>query len=111
MNNAPHLGQLIDKYRETIGMSKAELARRINTSRQNIHLILAKKSLDTDQLREISNALNHDFFQYLAPAVRMQPQRVTLRFSEVELVGTLEIEQLPPDDFPLPQEHMDKDTD
>ena len=91
MREAPHLGKLIDQYREEVRMSKAELARRINTSRQNVHLILAKKSMDTDLLRLISLALDHDFFQYLIGARRPQPQRVTLKFKEIEISAIIEI--------------------
>lgn len=35
---APHLVELIDSHKRAYGVSESELARRIGTTRQNIHL-------------------------------------------------------------------------
>ena len=61
---AIHIGTLIRQQLEQTGMSKSEFARRINTTPQNIHGIFKRKSIDTDSLAQISDVLNHDFFQY-----------------------------------------------
>ncbi len=57
-----HIGNLIRKKLEDTGMSKSELSRRINKSRQNVNHILSRKSIDTDLLLRISGALRFDFF-------------------------------------------------
>jgi len=60
-----HLGQLVANVCEEKGMSSAELARRINTSKQNMYSIFRRKSLDSDLILKLSEALEHDFFQHL----------------------------------------------
>jgi len=59
-----HIGELIKKRKEEIGITDAELARRINTTRQNIGRIQSLKSIDSDQLFAISKELDFDFFEY-----------------------------------------------
>lgn len=59
-----HIGKIIRQRLEETGMNKSEFARRINTTPQNIYGIFKRKSLDTDLLKEISQVLEYDFFQY-----------------------------------------------
>ena len=59
-----HLGNLIKQRLQEIGMNKSELARRINTTPQNVYGIFKRKSIDTELLRKISNVLEYDFFQH-----------------------------------------------
>ena len=59
-----HLGNLIKQRLQEIGMNKSELARRINTTPQNVYGIFKRKSVDTELLRKISNVLEYDFFQH-----------------------------------------------
>lgn len=67
-----HVGKLIlDKLRER-GMKKAEFARRINKSRQNVQDILTRPALDTDLLSQISKVLDYNFFQILAEKVNIE---------------------------------------
>lgn len=61
-----HIGKLIRKHLEEVGMTKSEFARRLNTSPQNIYGIFKRKSIDTNLLKNISIILNYDFFQYYA---------------------------------------------
>lgn len=61
-----HIGKLIRKHLEEVGMTKSEFARRLQTSPQNIYGIFKRKSIDTNLLRNISTILNFDFFQYYA---------------------------------------------
>lgn len=58
-----HIGKLIEKRLEYVGMSKSEFARRINRARQNVNDILNRQSIDTELLASISRALRYDFFQ------------------------------------------------
>ena len=59
-----HIGNRIEKRVKELGMSKAEFGRRIQTSRQNVSLILQKSSINTDLLDKISGVLDFDFFQF-----------------------------------------------
>ena len=61
-----HIGERIEAQLAEYGMTKAELARRIHTSRQNIDLILDKESIDTARLALICKVLKHDFFADLS---------------------------------------------
>lgn len=64
----PHLGQLITETLQLRGMTKAEFGRRINTSRQNVSLILRKQSMDVGLLWKICHVLKIDLFQILSLA-------------------------------------------
>ena len=57
-----HIGKLIKSVFDESGLSVAEFARRINCGRSNIYFIFERSSIDVKQLIEISNALNHNFF-------------------------------------------------
>ena len=57
-----HIGQLIKSVFDKSGLSVAEFARRINCGRSNIYFIFERSSIDVKQLINISNALNHNFF-------------------------------------------------
>jgi|JI10StandDraft_1071094.scaffolds.fasta_scaffold1574758_1 transcriptional regulator with XRE-family HTH domain len=61
-----HVGNLIERRLEEMGMTKAEFGRRINTSRQNVNSLLRKKSLDTSILQRICDALKYDFFKHFS---------------------------------------------
>ena len=58
-----HLGQIIDGEIRRIGMTKAEFARRINTSRQNVNTLLKKEDLSTDLLKSICSVLDRNLFK------------------------------------------------
>ena len=58
-----HIGNWIQQVLIEKNVKPSELARRIQTTRQNIGSILKKDSIDVKQLFTICNALNYDFFQ------------------------------------------------
>lgn len=62
-----HIGQKISERLQNLGVSKTELARKIDTSRENIYGILSRESIDTMLLSKISAALEFNFFQYYNP--------------------------------------------
>lgn len=66
MQKHPHLGEFIESLLKEKGMSKAEFGRRIRTSRQNVSLILKKKTLDSDLIWRIGKVLGQDFFHRLS---------------------------------------------
>jgi len=58
-----HVGNLIKLRLSQLGMTKAEFARRINKSPQNIHDLLTRESVDTNLLITIGEVLNYNFFK------------------------------------------------
>jgi hypothetical protein len=58
-----HIGKLISLRLGQTGMTKAEFARRINRSPQNIQDLLTRKSVDTGLLITISQVLGYNFFK------------------------------------------------
>lgn len=63
IENNVNIGLLIEQKINELGINKSELARRIGMANQNINRIFEKKSIDTDKLVAISNALGYNFFQ------------------------------------------------
>lgn len=61
-----HIGEKIKQRAKQLRIGPTELGKRINTSKQNIHGIYKRKSVDSILLKEISNALDFNFFQYYA---------------------------------------------
>lgn len=59
-----HVGKLIESVLNSRKITKAEFARRINTSRQNITTLLKRPNMDVKQLFTISQALDYDFMQH-----------------------------------------------
>src|SRR6478736_7109230 len=61
-----HTGDIVLKKLKEKGVKKSELARMINTSRQNVQDMLKRQSLDSQLLLELSKALNFNFFESLS---------------------------------------------
>lgn len=59
----PELGLLIEKRMKDLKMTQMEFATAIGIARSDVNRILRKISFDTDKLRNISEALNHNFFK------------------------------------------------
>lgn len=59
-----HIGEKIRLRAKELKIGPTELGRRINTSKQNVYGIFHRKSVDSDLLKSISQALQYDFFQY-----------------------------------------------
>ena len=59
-----HIGQKIKEIVEKRGITKSELARRMNMTSTNVHKIFKRETIDTGLLKKISMILEHDFFQY-----------------------------------------------
>jgi len=64
-----HIGKEIEKIYENSGMKTSEFAKRINTSTRNVYSIFARAEIKTDQLLQISQVLNHDFFALYKPEI------------------------------------------
>ena len=56
-----HIGNIIAETLEELGITKAELARRLDIRPQSVDYLLKRQSIDTNTLYNISMALNYDF--------------------------------------------------
>jgi len=68
-----HIGNIIREHVSKLGITKSELARRINTTSQNIHGIFTRKSIDTDLLLKISKAIKVNLFSYYESLLKDLP--------------------------------------
>jgi hypothetical protein len=59
-----HIGELIKKRVDELGMTDAGFGRKINVSRQNAQNIYTRQSIDSEMLALISDVLELDFFSY-----------------------------------------------
>jgi len=59
-----HIGEKIKQRAKELRIGPTELAREINTSKQNVYGIFKRESIDTDLLLKLSRALQLDFFTY-----------------------------------------------
>ena len=59
-----HIGNIIKKIFEAQGSSVSWLAKQLCCDRTNIYSIFNRERIDTELLKKISIALNHDIFKY-----------------------------------------------
>lgn len=59
-----HIGRKIKEVVKRSGLRVSVFAEKINLTRDGAYKIFAKESIDTEQLKNISSVLNHDFFSY-----------------------------------------------
>jgi plasmid maintenance system antidote protein VapI len=71
---AVHVGSLVKLRLVQLGMTKAEFARRINKTPQNIHDLLTRESMDTKLLMTISDVLNYNFFKAFMPENKVEKE-------------------------------------
>lgn len=64
--NRIDIGAAIRQRLEDMNMSKAEFARRMSMPQQNVNRLLVRKSMDTDRLAAICEALCYNFFALYA---------------------------------------------
>lgn len=62
IDKSVNIGLSIEQKLNELGINKSEFGRRIGVANQNVNRILERKSIDTDKLIEISNALGYNFF-------------------------------------------------
>jgi hypothetical protein len=90
-----HIGLHVKKRTDEVGMSKAELARRLCMSPANVHKIFRRSSVDSALLHKLGVILEYNFFKcYQVPNALTGPvyREFEMRhFAELELrVETLE---------------------
>jgi transcriptional regulator with XRE-family HTH domain len=61
-----HIGQKIKSVSKKAGYTVEQFGQLINITRDGANKIFKKDYLDTELLRQISKALNHDFFIYFS---------------------------------------------
>jgi transcriptional regulator with XRE-family HTH domain len=81
------IGEIIKQRVEVLGMSKAELARRLHMSSANVHKIFKRSSVDVALLRELCNILDYDFFEHFTPNVSRKQKRTPIPYD----VGDIEV--------------------
>lgn len=93
MFNAPELknifiGALIRQKVEESGMTYAEFAHRINTSRTNVYRIFESKSIDVERLIVISSVLDYDFIHkvYFAEEPYFNPEQLKGLYEELKML-------------------------
>jgi hypothetical protein len=86
-----HIGKMILQKVNESGISKSELARRVNLTPQNIYNLFKRKSIDAGLLKQISVALAFDFFSIYEEARR---ERVHRFWSEENSDRYLEYQEL-----------------
>ncbi|MES2679562.1 MAG: hypothetical protein V4635_06735 [Bacteroidota bacterium] len=59
-----HIGKRIREVLDKSAFTVVDFAKSINLSRDGAYKIFAKEYIDTDQLKQISKVLKHDFFGY-----------------------------------------------
>ena len=59
-----HIGEKIKERAKELRMGPTELAKLVNTTKQNIYGIFKRESVDCSLLQKFSKALNYDFFNY-----------------------------------------------
>ncbi len=72
-----HLGNMIEQRLDELGMTKAELGRRLGTSRQNINALLRKQLPPMEQVWLACTALQYDFFADISRQLRAVDPRCT----------------------------------
>ena len=83
-SNRIPIGKLVSDERKRQGLSVQWLAERANTSLQNCYKMMHADSLNTDVLRTLSIALNHNFFaDYAAMLELSQTPSPTLKQGEM----------------------------
>lgn len=59
-----HIGRLIQQKMKELHISNTTLAKKLYCTRQNISSIIKRKTLSTDMLREVSEAMDYNFFRH-----------------------------------------------
>jgi len=81
---AIYIGKIIKEVFEDSGLSVSELARRIQTTRQNVYGIFERRSIDTALLLRLGEALNYDFFEHFTGKSNNKAEENLIPFQKKE---------------------------
>ncbi|TNE27264.1 MAG: hypothetical protein EP346_12980 [Bacteroidetes bacterium] len=87
MSDTLKIGELIKARTEEIGLKPSEFARMIHKTRQNVHNIFKRDTIDTQLLLEISKCLNYDFFTEYSLILRSESELEVSLESESPYLG------------------------
>jgi len=80
-----HIGELIKHVAKERGLTNAEIAKRIETTRQNVATILKRDTLDVKQLFTICQALDYDFFEPFRLEKEIKPPQKQKILLQIEI--------------------------
>lgn len=63
-----HIGRLLKEKMKELHISNIELAKKLYCTRQNIGNIIKRKTISTDMLKKVSDAVGYNFFRHYTPA-------------------------------------------
>jgi transcriptional regulator with XRE-family HTH domain len=67
-----HVGEKIKEVLVIRGIKQADLARMISTTPQNVYQLFTRKSIDSEQLFQISDVLSYNFFESYCESLGFQ---------------------------------------
>lgn len=103
-NKNVHIGNLIHERLRQQGMSYARLARLINCDRTTVYSIVRSKSIDTDRLIRISEALDYDFISiYTDNTASAKRMRLNIDRKDLCRLSQMGIEEISIEIRRLPQ--------
>ena len=71
-----NLKEILEMRIREIGITKAELGRRLNTSRQNVNSVLAKNDrMDLRTLSKLCEVLRYNFYEHIDQPYKTEPSR------------------------------------
>ena len=88
-----HIGTIIKDYCKRHDTSIPRLADQINMSHQTLYNLIRKNDMSLSTLHAISNALNHNFFNYFIAGTTSSPETL-LKLSTTNKVLTAKVESL-----------------
>ncbi len=82
-----HIGEKIKRTAKSKGIGATELAQILDQSRNNINNIFSRKSVDSDLLYSISQAIEFDFFELYSEKLKLKTENnLTISTSREELI-------------------------
>lgn len=79
-----HVGREIDKRRIELGLNKSGLGRRIGVPQQHINRMLARETMETRRLVEVSKALDYNFFTLFLSRAMPDPAYPAAKASDAD---------------------------
>ena len=89
-----HIGEVIEKRRNVLGLSKSELGRKIGVPQQHVNRILERETMETKRLIKVSEALGFNFFTLFCPVqhqISAYLAAVTLDGNAHNIIGDAEL--------------------
>lgn len=82
-----HIGEEINRRIDALGLTYAEVARRLNVDRTTMYSIVKSKTIDTERLVKLCNILECNFFDLYIPFVAYRVVEVRDVADLVDMLG------------------------